>query len=256
MFDIKDNSKYNNIYSLTKNNSYKNEIKNYIYSRNKYNNNLKYNNDDGKNIINKYKSSNYIIDKIKNIIYDIKDDKLYNTQDEIINNNLHKKKQKNIFLNKISLIGHNKNLNSLTCKERLLNMKSDLKKNFSPSPNYRINSYNYKNNNINNNKDEFYNDKKYKKKINEMKYNYSNKKTKSNKNILNIFKEKNNIPNTNIPFYINMKIRGLLNNNKEKKLLNEKKNNKIKEKFNETDNSLISLIKKEVKKRRNFITNN
>ena len=53
-----------------------------------------------------------------------------------------------------------------------------------------------------------------------------------------------------------MKIRGLLNNNKEKKLLNEKKNNKIKEKFNETDNSLISLIKKEVKKRRNFITNN
>ena len=89
-----------------------------------------------------------------------------------------------------------------------------------------------------------------------MKYNYSNKKTKSNKNILNIFKEKNNIPNTNIPFYINMKIRGLLNNNKEEKLLNEKKNNKIKEKFNETDNSLISLIKKEVKKRRNFITNN
>ena len=256
MFENKENSNYNNtLYSLTKNNSYKNEINKYINSSNNYNNNLKYYDNDN-NIINKYKSSNYIKDKIKKILYDIKDNKQYTTQDEIISYNINKKKQKNIFLSKISLISQNQNYNSLSCKERLLNMKQDLKKNFSPSPNHRINSYKYKNNNIYNKKDEFFNDKNHKNKIKEKNFNYSNKKAKSNKNILNNFKDYNKLSNTNTSFYINMKIRGLLKNDNEEKLLSEKNKVKIKEKYNDNDNSLISLIKKEVKKRRNYIKNN
>ena len=238
-------NKNNNLSDLFLYNSYKNDFNNFLSVRNKLKTNKLNVFEDKNSQINIYKSRNAMNEKIKNVLYNIMDEKKYKTQNQTVYEKKYKKKKKE-FSN-----SHFKNLNSLSSKEKLLDMKFYLNKNFSLSPSYKINSYNYKQNNLKNNKeDDFYNEKDNNIKINLLKKNKKTiKKSQSNKNTIDYNK------NNNIYFYINMKIRGLLNNYETNNQYNYKKKDKKNTKNNK-DNSLITFIKNEVKERRNYLINN
>jgi hypothetical protein len=238
-------NKNNNLSDLFLYNSYKNDFNNFLSVRNKLKTNKLNVFEDKNSQINIYKSRNAMNEKIKNVLYNIMDEKKYITQNQTVYEKKYKRKKKE-FTN-----SHFKNLNSISSKEKLLDMKFYLNKKFSLSPSYKINSYNYKPNNLtNNNEDDFYNEKGNNIKINLLKKNKKTmKKSQSNKNTIDYNK------NNNIYFYINMKIRGLLNNYETNNQYNYKKKDKKNTKNNK-DNSLITFIKNEVKERRNYLINN